>query len=533
MKFRALLEPIALRLGSVRTRLMLWNVCALALILCAFGGLLQWVVKINLLRSVDRELASRPFPLLRRFHDKPPPGPPPGPMPHGPDDTDFDPLSFIDKYLQSSRETPGRVTYGQEQAASKTDALIRPKLFDTTGKSLGPAPEEQVWDRRAFARSLAGEETYSTILYNNEPLRVYSAPIRRRGQIIAVVQAAHPLSDVNRAVADVNRTLLALIPVALLLAGVGGAFLTNQALRPVKQIADAAQEIGAQDLSRRLAIVGRDEFSHLATTFNAMLARLGDSFRQKEELVRELERMVEQQRRFTSDASHELRTPLTVIKANTSLSLRHNSDEAELREAMEDIDRAADAMSRLVKDLLLLSRADAAQLARHRTPLRIHPILARAAADTAYAGSAPIRLDVADPALCVLGDFDEILRLFTNLIENAVRYTPGDGRITVSAEALDDHVRVTVADSGIGIAPEHLPHVCERFYRVDAARTRAEGGAGLGLAICKSVVEAHRGELRIESVARRGTTVIAILPRADDRNDNPEAIERLTAASNG
>jgi two-component system OmpR family sensor kinase len=294
-------------------------------------------------------------------------------------------------------------------------------------------------------------------------------------------------------------------PLALLAAALGGALLTDRALRPVRQITQAAAQIGASDLSDRLPVKGQDEFSELAATFNGMLSRLEQAFTQ-------LAQALEQQQRFTADASHELRTPLTIIKANTSLALEEERSNVEYRRALEAADRAADTTNRIVQDLLLLARGDVGQLGVDRRPTRIGELLQRAAEPFRGSHIPPISVELSDPSLAVAADPHHLVRLFGNLLENAVRHTPPTGRITVSAHDEEDSVVVRVEDTGEGIAPEHLPHVCERFYRVDAARTRRHGGTGLGLAICQSIVEAHHGSLTLESVVGEGTTVTVRLP---------------------
>ena len=332
-------------------------------------------------------------------------------------------------------------------------------------------------------------------------MRVLSMPIERRGRVDRVLQLAYPLDGVLRQIDALTSTLLALVPFGLLAAGLGGAFLTGRALRPVREIAGTAARLGASDLSERLPVSGRDEFSELSSSFNAMLARLEEAF--------------DRQRRFTADASHELRTPLSIIKANTSMALEHPWPEERYREFLAAIDTAAGRQSRIVEELLFLARADAGGLARDVGPVCLIEAIEEAAEATESAVAVSrthqpcIRLESIDPALMVPGSGSELTRLFTNLLENAVRHTPPEGTVTVSAMVDARSVTVTVTDTGEGIAPEHLPHLNagERFYRVDAARSAGTGGTGLGLAICRSITEAHGGRMTIESKVGEGTAV--------------------------
>jgi len=462
---------------SVRTQLVWWNILALALLLGALGGVVRTLVRSTIMNSIDHELDARTH------------GPPPG--------------------LHPAREGHGhgeREEHGPHPDPNPNP--YRPRLFDLTGHSLNPFHQaEPLWDPAAFALAKTGQMRYSTVDANGEPVRVLSRPFPRQGPIEGVVQAAYPLADVGRALRGLDRALLLLLPVALLCAGVGGALLTDRVLRRVRRLTQAAGRIGARDLSERLPVTGRDEFSDLAETFNGLLGRLETAFGRQQ-------RLIEQQRRFTADASHELKTPLTIIQGNTSLALSGQPALDDYRQAMAEIGQAAETMSRLVRDLILLAQSDAGRLGQNRIELLIREVLERAVSRVPRP-DAPISLSVEDEALSLPGNEEELMRLFTNLLTNAARHTPAGGRITLAARRAGGQTVVTVADTGDGIAPEHLPHLGERFYRVDSARARLDGGTGLGLSIARSIVEAHGGTLTIASVLGEGTTVTVTLPGAE------------------
>lgn len=466
---------------SVRARLMAWNMLTLAALLILVGAVAQHLVRSIMLASVDRELVKR----AQRLAEHPNLPPEPGSRPQG------------------DEPQPGGPPAPREPVdPTRSDAgFDRPQVIDLQGRVLRPPDATTPWDANAFRLAAHGRRVLSTVIVQGYPMRVISAPYPPNGPPAGVVQVPYPLTEMNRAIGGLNRALLVLLPFAMLGAGLGGAFLTRRALHPVRQIAQVAERIGTAGLSERLPLAGKDEFWELAGVINGMLDRLQE--------------MVERERQFTADASHELRTPVAIIKANTSLCLSGEPSPAHYRRSVEAIDRAADSMDRLVQDLLLLARSDAGRLARHPVVLLLGDVLQQAARRVSRPEQAPIRLVVPDPALCVVGDEEELVRLFTNLLENAAHCTPADGTITVSAEALGSQVRVSVADTGVGIAPEHLPRLGERFYRVDAARSRPEGGTGLGLSICRSIVAAHGGEMTIESVLGQGTTVRVSLPAAD------------------
>ena len=212
------------------------------------------------------------------------------------------------------------------------------------------------WDPDTFPLSARGQEVYLHAPNRvAERARLFRPDLSGMAEVVGVVQMAASLTEMNAELAHLTRALLTLIPLVLLIAGLGGAFLTGGTLRPIRNITQAANRIGAESLSGRLSVSGDDEFSELATTFNGMLARLEGAFQK-------LTVAYEQERRFTADASHELRTPLTVIKAHTSLSLDGQPTQTEYRESMQAIDLAVDQTNRLVQSLLLLARSDAGRL---------------------------------------------------------------------------------------------------------------------------------------------------------------------------
>jgi signal transduction histidine kinase len=461
------------------------------------GVVVHFMVRASMMASVDREL-------MRRT-ERPPLGPPPrrdGP----PDGAERDPFR------------PG----GPGPRPEEGDPRLRVRLYAPDGQPLNLDPQGVPLDPAAIPRAANGEAVFATVRTDGEEIRVLTRPFPPRGPARGVVQAPYPLADVHRAIAGLDGALLALSPVALLLAGLGGAALTNRMVRPVRGMARTASQLGAEDLSRRLPIEGEDEFADLAITFNGMLDRLEGAFGEQRRLVGELQRMIERERQFTADASHELRTPLTVIRANTSLCLSGQPSPEEYRESMEDIDRASASMARLVQDLLTLARSDAGRLGSDRERVPVRDLLVRAADMAPPGPRAHILVGEVDPTLTIEANEDELTRVLTNLLENALRHTPADGTVSLTALRLRGQVELRVSDTGCGIPAEHLPRLGERFYRVDASRTRPSGGAGLGLSICRSIVDAHGGTLHIESQVGRGTTVAVRIPSAQPRHSGSD-----------
>jgi len=505
-----------MRWNSVRTRLTLWNVGIMALVLAGFGLALNYTVRASLSRAIDADLTAggRFYARWAERRRLPPPGFP-GQFPGAerPSPAPLPPPEHVPGESAGELPTHARRLFRREPPNDPDDPdhrgyYRRPRVLDTEGNSIRfPYTADEPWDPDTFMLSVAGKDYFSTIIVGNEMVRVFSTPIWRRGRVEGVVQVAHLLTESRKLNTRLVGTLVTLIPIALLVAGLGGAFLTERALRPVREVTQAAAQIGAEDLSDRLKVTGDDELSDLARTFNGMIARLETAFHS-------LEAAYEQQRRFTGDASHELRTPLTTIKANTSLALAGECTPEDYREALRAADEAADTMNRIVQDLLLLARSDSGHLDMQMDFVPVEAILRGAVAVVRDRESAEMSVEVPASALGIRGDRHHLVRLFVNLVENAVRHTPPEGRVTLSAVDAGEVVELRVEDTGEGIAPEHVPHLCERFYRVDSARSRARGGTGLGLAICRSIVNAHGGTLSFESEVGRGTTVTVILPKA-------------------
>ena len=243
---------------------------------------------------------------------------------------------------------------------------------------------------------------------------------------------------------------------------------------------------------------GRDEFAELAATFNALLERIHDG--------------TARQARFVADASHELRTPLTVLRGALDIASRVDAPPDRRTEAMARASRTTEGMIRLVGDLLYLSRMESPARSRRRDRLRLHEVPEAAAADLPEGERVAFRDCAAD--IEVFGDGDDLVRLVSNLLSNALRNTPATGLVAVSVGREGDRAQLLVEDTGCGIPPEHLPRLGERFHRVDASRTRIEGGTGLGLAISKEIAAGHGGTLEFVSVVGQGTTATLSLPLA-------------------
>lgn len=334
-------------------------------------------------------------------------------------------------------------------------------------------------------------------------LRVYSFPAVRGGARVGLVLMAASLHEATAT----TRTLLTLLVVGglavVLLTVVGGSVLVRRGLRPLGEMAGLAERITARQLDQRLAPRNPPaEVARLAHTFDAMLERLREAFAT--------------QRRFVSDASHELRTPLATLRGRSEVLLLNPALDSDTRAGLGVIRDEAARMGRLVANLLLVARGDEGRAISHR-PVELDLVLLEVAgqAHTLAAGSGvTVTLSRAERA-DVLGDADLIKQALLNLVENAITYTPPGGRVELSLVVADGYASLAVRDTGSGIAADHLPHLFERFYRVDPARSRRTGGAGLGLSIVRWIAEAHGGRVTVESVVGQGSTFTISLPLSD------------------
>jgi two-component system OmpR family sensor kinase len=281
--------------------------------------------------------------------------------------------------------------------------------------------------------------------------------------------------------------------------------LTIRALRPVDTIAQTARQItAADDLGRRIPYESQDELGQLTKTFNQTLERL--------------ERLFNAQRRFVADVSHEMRTPLTTIRGNISLMRRIGYDE----ESVAAIDGETQRMTRLVEDLLLLAKADAGRLSLEKQLVELDTLVLEVynQAHILSEDKVSVHLGQLDQAR-VMGDSDRLKQLLLNLVSNGLKYTPEGGDVTLSLNRDDEWVRVDVTDTGVGIPAEDLPHIFDRFYRVDKARSRVMGGTGLGLSIAHWIAEAHGGQLSVVSEVGKGSTFTVKLPLAPETVTKP------------
>lgn len=343
----------------------------------------------------------------------------------------------------------------------------------------------------------------ATIGETRWPVRVATRCVAVNGADLAV-HVVEPLRDTFNALHEYLVYLMVIIPIALVLATSAGYWMSRRALAPVEQIRLQAAAIEPSDLTSRIPVPQTDdELARLAQTLNAMLTRIENGFRSIEQ--------------FTADASHELRAPLALIITAAEVSLRRERTREELTEVLKKTHREARRMSELVDDLLALARNDF-----DKTRLGLHPFdtasllreLCTTVAPTASAKLLRIDSRIPEEPVMCLGNDSDLRRLFLILLDNAVKYTER-GSIRVSLQRGSDGITVMVRDTGIGIDPEALPHIFDRFWRADKVRSRAEAGAGLGLSIASQIANRLGGTISVESEPGQGSTFTVELRAAD------------------
>ena len=420
-----------------------------------------------------------------------------------------------------------------------TSASNSSNLFPTTTVG-SPGSSPIPWDARAahaiLQQSLTSESAtpsmYSTITYQGQHVRVYTLINNDFGSG-HIIQTARSEQDIEQSLSNLHSLLFREGAIVLAFALIAGWLITWGVLAAVRNMTSTAQHISAsRDFSKRVpnkSLIGRDELATLATTFNEMLANLEGSY--------------QRQQRFVADASHELRAPITSIRCNLDLLAKApDLPPEEAQAALNDARAEADRMSRLVNDLLTLARSDAIthqetevdgymkSIAHEQTQpvdldslllevFRLYRPLGENGSDDRRQQGPRVLLQDITPVK-VYGHADQLKQVLVVLLDNAFKYTPYEGSVSLSLTTDERFAVVRVSDTGIGILPQDLPHIFERFYRADRARPRDRGGSGLGLTIVQSIVQEHEGSIEVESIPGKGSTFTLKLPLAVEKVDN-------------
>lgn len=445
----------------IRWRLTLWYSAVLAVILVLFSAGVFWQMGRHVLDQMDQELNAE--------------------------------LRGVDEELEES-STPAAMSARLHRRFGHYEHLFfdiryagesEPLFTRRLGESPFPEP------RPAAESDATLYQTYPS--QDGTRWRIASRQVPAPGGTL-LARVAGSQSAQEYELSELLASLLLAGPLALASAICGGYLLARRALAPIDRMTRLAREISAQRLNQRIEIVNQhDELGRLASTLNAMIARLEKSFADIQQ--------------FTADAAHELRTPITIMRNEAEVTLRLPRSSEEYRKSLESLLEECERLTHLADQLLFLCREDAGM----RKPASADVQLDRVAAEVAehvraLAQEKNVELRSTELTACrVRGDEDALRRLIFNLLDNAVKYTPQDGAVTLQVNRHDGHVEIIVSDTGAGIPADHVPHLFKRFYRVDAARQGR--GTGLGLAISRAIVESHGGQIEIESQVGQGTRV--------------------------
>ncbi len=480
--------------NSVRTRLTLWYAAVLALVLTVFAAAVYFLVAQTVSKLTDNAMRGASDALIGVISaDK-----------DEDEEGKTDREIFNEKIQEDFRFRDLAFVIFDEQRnviaesfeASAPTALQLPR-FNIAADQIPPGIIAGLTENSGFFQEFP--------LPDQTEVKVFSQMTNFNGQsyIVAVLQ---PLTEQARLLNKIRLIFLVTIPSVLLAAIFGGYYLARKSLAPVVEMSEKAALISSTNLNERLPIVNeKDELGELATNFNQLLARLETSF--------------EQQRRFMADASHELRTPLAIVRGEAEVTLQKKARaENEYRESLEIVREEGSRLTRIVEDLFTLARADAGQFPLQITNFYLDELLAeccRAARTLVAKNNLTFELKT-DEELLFRGDETLIRRLILNLLDNAIKYTPPNGKISVSGELNNKYYEIKFRNTGEAIPGEAQKQIFERFYRADKARSRVNSengaGAGLGLSIGRWIAESHDGHLKLLESNAAQTVFVVILP---------------------
>lgn len=452
---------------SIRARLTIWNAVVTAAIIFVLGVVVYFALSRALLERVDAVLTFEYRETVERLEKL-----------GADDELGGVPEAFLEEFLLRVTDPAGRV---------RMESPVLHGLAWQPPVAPPPGPEP------AFATMSVGASGEQRMIFG------------RVGGTHAgwTVQIASSLTDYRREMADLRNILLMLFPISLMIASLAGYGLAGRALAPVERITRTAQRISGSNLSERITTDRPDdELGRLAGTLNAMVGRLAES--------------LESTRQFTADASHEFMTPLAQIRTEAEVALQAERPAAEYADVLRSVIEEVERLTRLAGQLLSLAKEDAQASEPHfdDCPLGsvVRSAVAAAEPTAAQAGVTLALGPMADVTLSI--DADRLRQVLDNLLQNAIRYNRPGGRVDVSLQVAERHVAIAVVDTGIGIPAEALPHIFDRFYRVDRARSRRAGGTGLGLSIARTLVENMQGRIEVESDVGRGSTFRVVLPHS-------------------
>jgi heavy metal sensor kinase len=466
---------------SIGVRLTLWYLVIFALAEFAFGGGMWLILQRSLYDIVDDGIESQ--------------------------------VDDVRNFLAS--ESPDATITALQTAAQETFGIEHPgdylAVYAETGEPIYQSAFLTAHQRILIDPNRVGRPLAMSRRIDGRPFRFIFHKIKVNGRTYTV-ELGTPADDAFDTLQRFRSFLLMFAPALLLVAALVGYWLSRRALSPVDELVRTARQVSGSNLNSRLQKLDTgDELQRLSETLNEMLDRIETAFRRVTE--------------FTADASHELRTPVSLIRTEAELALRRSRTDAEYKEALQHILVEAERTTSLIEQLLTQARADSGREAVQLKPVNLPEVLRKVAEGwqpVAAIRGVQFAVEVESGETFVMGDETLLRRLADILLDNAFKYTPPPGSVRLALKTSGDSLQIAVKDSGIGIAAEEHAKIFERFYRVDKARTRAEGGTGLGLSIAQWITMQHRGTITVESVAGKGATFQVELPRLATPVQHPE-----------
>ncbi|MEA3333263.1 MAG: ATP-binding protein [Pseudomonadota bacterium] len=465
---------------SIRVKLTAWYILVFGVVLACFCISIYVMMESKLLHSVDRRLQTMAE-LISKTE-----------------------LCAVPNFLPPDFERRLNRIFGTRPVGKFVRVL---DLSGEIGSRTDNIDEDKIPVNKDLVREVVakGEIIFETQspLGPDMPIRFINFPVKnfKGDKIRGVVQVGTSLGFVRESMRNLLFVFFVLVPSLLFVAAVVGLFLAGKALKPIREIARTTRHITVNNLEERITVpVARDDIGQLASTINGMLDRLSLSFHKINQ--------------FTADASHELRTPLTIMRGELEIALRGERSSEEYLETLGSSLEEVERMSRIVNDLLLLSKSDMGQEVMHFDPVDLRILLLDLLSNfKILADEQRIQLSSdLEEVETVFGDQLRLRQLLVNLLTNAIRYTPAEGKINLALRNVESGVEISVADTGIGIPAEDIPRIFDRFYRADKARSRQYGGSGLGLSIVKWIVNAHQGMIKVDSVVGEGSVFRVVLP---------------------
>ena len=473
MTFKSISSRISFK--SIRSRLTAWYVALLAIILILFSILLNYFLSKRLYESVDNSLtvSATVVATSATMDDSPLPG-----------------LNqFFDQFMRQGNLNKFYQIYDGSGNVGSRSSNITASQFPLSQK--------------AYNDAINGKNSYETFMVGGKhPIRVITMPVIQNRKLVNLVQVGTSLEAVQETLKNLKIFLFTAVPSVLIFAALFARFMARRALKPISRIITTAREIGqGQKLNKRIPVLKiKDELGQLALTFNEMMNRLENSFKQI--------------RQFSSDASHELRTPLTVLKGQNELILGKIRKPEEYQEVISSNLEEINYMSKVLEDLFMLSKSDENQVQLNCKQFDLKPFVEEVCKHAeVLAEEKNIKIIITYlEVVCIEGDEVRLRQMIWNILHNGIKYTQLGGELKISLRNDGKFALLTIQDTGIGIPEEELGFIFNRFYRVDKARSRDEGGSGLGLSICKQIAEAHKGNIEVESKLGIGTRFNIRLP---------------------